>query len=391
MATLCPNCGAELPVAHARFCSNCGTLLSTEPAQTLESSSSNSHSIQARSPALAPSDTPVWGTRHSHSVPQEQIAQQPRHPANAAGHELRVKVWESNKDEPVKAISVPQEEMPESVKTEEAVSSLPTVPLMGSVLAPTKPSQTPEESPPVVPSPDVQDVNKARQATVEQLDTTPLTSYSPKELVKPLTPAPSVAPALLQRQNVFPMRASDLSVRSRRPLFIGLALIVALIVIGSIAWAIVLQPFSVPTVTNPQQHFRDTRFGLSLSYPTGWRVQVDTKASALHFADSTNTAQVNITTSNAAGTNEALYAQKLLSQLGMTNVKPAASLTFAGAHWLQFQGSVLEKGASYTETLLVTVHGAHLYTLAQLAPQDIYTQEDHLIFTPIRSSLRFLP
>ncbi len=381
MATLCPNCGAELPTTSARFCSNCGTLLSTGPAQSSESSSSKSNTAQIPSSASTPSETPIQVDGHSRSVLHEQIAQQPQPAATMIGRELRVKVWEADKDEQVEAASVQQEEKPETV------SNLPTVPLINNVLAPVK---APEVSPRMTPSPDMHDM------TIEQLDTTPLTSYSHKEPLKPITPVPSgpsraAIYSQAQTQNVFAMKVGTLSPGSRKPLFIGLAFVLVLLVVGVIAWALVLQPFSVPTVTNPQQHFHDTRFGLSLSYPTGWHVQVDSKASILHFTDSTNTAQVNITVSNAAGSNEALYAQKLVFQLGMTNVKPLAPLTFAGASWLQFQGSVLEKGASYTETLLVTVHGAHLYTLAQLAPQGIYTQEDHLVFAPIRSSLQFLP
>ena len=385
MATLCPNCGAELPTASARFCSNCGTLLSTGPAESSESSSSKSNTAQIPSSASTPSETQVQVQVDGHSRPMlhEQIAQQP----TMIGRGLRVKVWEADKDEQVEATSAPQEEKPETVKTSETVSNLPTVPLMTNVLAPVK---APEVSPHMTPSPDV------HAMMVEQLDTAPLTSYSHKEPLKPLTPVPlepsrAAIYSQAQAQNMFAMKVGTLSPGSRKPLFIVLAFVLVLLVVGVIAWALVLQPFSVPTVTNPQQHFHDTRFGLSLSYPTGWHVQVDAKASVLHFADSTSTAQVNITVSNAAGANEALYAQKLIPQLGMTNVKSSATLTFAGTSWLQFQGSVLEKGASYTETLLVTVHGAHLYTLAQLAPQGIYTQEDHLVFAPMRSSLQFLP
>ncbi len=310
-----------------------------------------------------------------------QPSQQPQPAATMMGRELRVKVWEADKDEQVETASIPQEEKPETV------SNLPTVPLMANVLAPVK---APEVSPHMTPSPDM------HAMTVEQLDTTPLISYSHKNPLKPVTPVPlepsrAAIYSQAQTQNVFAMKIGTLSPSSRKPFFIVLAFVLVLLVVGVIAWAVVLQPFSVPTVTNPQQHFHDTRFGLSLSYPTGWHVQVDAKASVLHFTDSTSTAQANITVSNAAGSNEAVYAQKLVSQLGMTNVKPLVPLTFAGASWLQFQGSVLEKGASYTETLLVTVHGAHLYTLAQLAPQGIYTQEDHLVFAPMRSSLQFLP
>src|SRR2546430_16093008 len=53
-------------------------------------------------------------------------------------------------------------------------------------------------------------------------------------------------------------------------------------------------------------------------------------------------------------------------------------------------GSVLEGGASYTETVIVTVHNQHLFTILLLAPQITYAQEDQLVFSSMRSSFQFV-
>jgi hypothetical protein len=349
--TICPNCGAELRNAQARFCSNCGAQVSTE---TVHEAKSTSTTPQVPS---SPSVVQTQAAKHSHPVLHEQIAQQPQRRGSVAHEqhtpvagtdvrELRIKVWDVDEGNKL-------------VETQEQAN--------------------------VDVSVDKEKENERKQA-IEQLATTPLISYRQEEMPKSVGPARS--PSMPVR-SVPPVLAGE-GWRSRKLVIMGVGLVAALIILGSIVWAIVLQPFSVSPVTAPLQHFQSTHFGISLLYPTGWKVQADTKASILRFTDSTDTDQVTITVSNAAGTNEIIYVQKLAAQLGMTNVKIAAPLTFAGAQWQQLQGSVLVRGASYTETLFVTVHGSHLYTLEQLAPQGTYAQEEHVVFAPMRSSLRFL-
>ena len=345
--TICPNCGAELRNAQARFCSNCGAQVSTEAVHEAKSTSTTP---QAPS---SPSAGQTQAANHNHPVLHEQIAQQPQRRGSVAHdqhapvagtdvRELRIKVWDvdgGNK------LAGPQEQA----------------------------------------SVDEEKENEHKQA-IEQLATTPLISYRQEDMPKSVGPV--LSPSVPVR-SVPPVLTGE-AWRSRKLVIMGVGLAVVLIMLGSIVWAIVLQPFSVSPVTAPLQRFQSTHFGVSLLYPTGWKVQADTKASVLRFADSTATDQVTITVSNAAGTNEIIYVQKLAAQLGMTNVKMAAPLTFAGAQWQQLQGSVLVRGASYTETLFITVHGSHLYTLEQLAPQGTYAQEEHVVFAPMRSSLRFL-
>ncbi|MFL5654384.1 MAG: hypothetical protein ACJ8CB_09425, partial [Ktedonobacteraceae bacterium] len=84
------------------------------------------------------------------------------------------------------------------------------------------------------------------------------------------------------------------------------------------------------------------------------------------------------------------YLQQEASQLGMTGQKKGPALSFAGVSWQQMQGSVLERGASYTGTVVVTVHNQHLFTMLLLAPQITYAQEDQLVFSGIRSSFQFV-
>jgi hypothetical protein len=74
----------------------------------------------------------------------------------------------------------------------------------------------------------------------------------------------------------------------------------------------------------------------------------------------------------------------------MTGAKVGTPLSFAGARWQLVQGSVQKSGANYTETVLATVHGNHLLTLIQSAPQSIYADEEKLVFSGIRSSLEFV-
>jgi len=99
---------------------------------------------------------------------------------------------------------------------------------------------------------------------------------------------------------------------------------------------------------------------------------------------------VNIVVGFANGGDLGQYLQQEASQLGMTGQKKVSPHSFAGESWQQIQGSVLEGGASYTETVIVTVHNQHLFTILLLAPQITYAQEDQLVFSSMRSSFQFV-
>jgi hypothetical protein len=73
----------------------------------------------------------------------------------------------------------------------------------------------------------------------------------------------------------------------------------------------------------------------------------------------------------------------------MSGAKSVVPLSFAGMSWQGMQGTVLQSGASYTCTIFATTHANHLVMLTQLAPQSVYHQEDSVVFSALRQSLRF--
>jgi hypothetical protein len=239
----------------------------------------------------------------------------------------------------------------------------------------------------------------ARFDAVEQLNTAPLTpvpgvtplSQPSKESGQPFTYSPDMVPV----QDVQQTPPPQVSVspkphrKSRKPLVL-VSLLLLVLVGGVGAWVVVWEPFSVPVITQPQQNFKDTRLGFSLLYPSGWRLQVDRGKATAHFYDSSHTAQVNVVVgfANVGGLDQYMHQQA--NQLGITGQKNGPLLTFAGASWQQIQGSVSERGASYTETVMVTVHNQHIFTILLLAPQITYAQEDQLVFSSIRSSFQFV-
>jgi hypothetical protein len=82
--------------------------------------------------------------------------------------------------------------------------------------------------------------------------------------------------------------------------------------------------------------------------------------------------------------------QQQATKMGMSTVKAGVTLTFAGASWQQLQGTVQQSGASYTDTLLATLHGGQLFMIVQQAPQNNYADWEKEFFVPLRSSFKFL-
>jgi hypothetical protein len=178
--------------------------------------------------------------------------------------------------------------------------------------------------------------------------------------------------------------------RQRLPVIFVAAVIVALILIGVGSWVFIAQPFSVPAVTQPQLSFSDAHMGLSLLYPNGWTYKKDATDSIVQFYDSSHTAQIIIAISNTNTSTITTYLQKQLAQLGMSGAKSAAPLSFAGMSWQSMQGTVQQSGANYTCTIFATTHANHLVMLTQLAPQSIYNEEESVVFSALRQSLRLL-
>ena len=220
--------------------------------------------------------------------------------------------------------------------------------------------------------------------------------YSPV-LQRPVTPVPipqsQFPPAQPVRQTppismpVPPLARPKKNNRKRLAIVFGLLFI--LLLGGVIAWVIVSQPFAVPEVTKTTQNFKDTSPGVSLQYPQKWAVDVNKQNGTVKFYDDNHTDQVNISALAASSQTIDQYIGKEVSSTGMTGQKTLAELSFAGATWQQIQGSVQQSGANYTATLLVTLHGAHYYTILQLAPSSTYPLEEQLVFSKMRSSFQF--
>lgn len=165
-------------------------------------------------------------------------------------------------------------------------------------------------------------------------------------------------------------------------------LLAALVLVGVGIWIVTAQPFTVAAVTQPQLSFSNNDLHISLLYPNGWQYKVDTSRSTVQFHDSSNTALVTIATTSANGQDIAPYLRAQAGHIGMANLKALPSLSFAGATWQQVQGTVQQSGANYTSTILATVSGNRMVTITQQAPQTTYNEEEDVIFSPIRASLK---
>ncbi len=214
---------------------------------------------------------------------------------------------------------------------------------------------------------------------VQPMQRRPDAPVAPPTQVWQQSPAPYVEPPA-------PVRRS----RNRKPLLIALVLLCLLALGGVGTWLFLGQSGGSQKNIQAKQAFSDAALGIALSYPGGWSTHVDHQQGNASFYDSSHTAQVTIATVPAAGQDAGQYMQKETTGLGMTGLKPGAPASFAGASWQQVQGTVQQKGATYSETLLVTVHGDRLFTLMQLAPQSVYADYDQVAFSNIRATFQFL-
>ena len=216
-----------------------------------------------------------------------------------------------------------------------------------------------------------------------------------RELTSPL---PSVAQSIPAKLSALPAAMRELTpsapalprTHQRLPIPVVSAVLAAIVLIGVGSWLVFAQPFSVPSVTQPLLDFSDAHLGLSLLYPNGWTSKKDASDSTVQFYDSSHTAQVIIASSNTNNSTITAALQKQSAQLGMSGAKSVAPLTFAGASWQAMQGTVQQNSASYTCTIFVTTHANRLVIWTQLAPQGVYNQEESVIFSAMRQSLRFL-
>ena len=355
-------------------------------------------------------------------APQEsQPVQNASSPPAPAERELRVKVWEQNNS---------PTPLPEStIEAEE-----------GDIEdAPTSPLETPER--PTIENLPSQRGSDTPRDGIEHLDTIPMSNYAQKQPLQQAphlsrslhddTPSPAPSKQQQQRQSNYtntpipyssmpqqPMAASQSPQyspaqrsqaphmpstqekrvpaaatptasqrqKSRVPFIILLALL-GILILGGGVWVLLAQPFSISSVTQPLQGFKDTSLGIALSYPTSWSVQ--RSATSVLFSDSSHTAQVKLTVADDTS-DAAHYVQQQATKSGMTAIKPLGTNAFAGLSWQEVQGNLQQDGANYTTTMLATVHGTHMYVLTQMAPQNVYADEESVVFSTMRNSLKFL-
>jgi hypothetical protein len=180
--------------------------------------------------------------------------------------------------------------------------------------------------------------------------------------------------------------------RPRRRWSIVVVLLVVLVLggLGALgAMMFLSQQSSNNPVIQTQVGFSDAQLGISLLYPNGWLKQVDAGKSTAHFYASNHIGQVDIMVTTSSGTvTQALQQQA--TKMGMSAIKAGATLTFAGASWQQLQGTMQQSGASYTDSIVATIHGSQLFMIVQQAPQNNYADWEKEFFVPLRGSFKFL-
>lgn len=354
----------------------------------------------------------------------------PTQRGTAPGRPLQVKVWDGTESEtgaPSRA------RVDESVPVDDnSMETLPTRPLSASM-----PGITPPRKSNVAPA--ARPAQDARVDEVEYLDTMPLAtpsqarqtpwpsvegfaqpqSRAPQHnlfaeearISHPASPFPPPAPAAperpMQQQRMATQATSQPGLarqvaappvalsrpkrgQGKRPLMVTVVVLIILVIAGAVAFVVVKQPFSVASVTQPQQTYSNSQLGFSVQYPNGWITTVDSGKTTASFYDTSHTDQFIVLTGGNAS-NVSQYLQQEASKSGMTNQQTnLPTLAFGGASWQQLKGNTLVNGASYTETLLAAAHGSSLVMIVQLAPQTTYGQEEQLVFSPMRASFQFL-
>lgn len=167
-------------------------------------------------------------------------------------------------------------------------------------------------------------------------------------------------------------------------------LLVLLLVAGGGAFLAYYQLSSGGAVLQPHQSYQVTALGVSLSYPQHWTAQVDQAHNVVHFADSSQTGQINLSRADANGQTLNQYLNQQTTQMGITAPQVDPAVTFAGSSWQQVQGNVTQKGATYMAVLYVTQRTGRFYALTCLSPLTAYSQMETDDFAPLRASFKFL-
>jgi hypothetical protein len=338
-------------------------------------------------PIQAMPATPAWPAPVTHVSVKEPSA-----PTQRSGEQNKMApILTSSNDEAAPAREVcanveEEEEIREHADVEEAaIEDLPTralaVPVEDAVNVavedvPTQAVDVPVEDLPTrsMPVP-VEKQSHVQEQAVEKEPSDPFSS----------TPATQVE----DRENF----VEDWRVRrSRRrwPIVVALLVVLVLGSLGALGVMMLLsQQSSNDPVIQAQVGFSNTQLGIALLYPNGWLKQVDTSKSTALFYASNHIGEVDVMVTTSSGTVKQALQQQA-TKMGMSTIKAGATLTFARASWQQLQGTVQQSGASYTDTLLATLHGSQLFMIVQQAPQNNYADWEKEFFVPLRNSFKFL-
>jgi hypothetical protein len=447
VAMLCSQCGKTIEKDEARFCNHCGVPVQRQSSVAQPSEQENQPASSSHQPvsSSAQEDKPVHKQvveqQHQRPPLREQIAEQPgakRQPSVRVQAPQQMGEERTGEEHPalkeqMAHIRPPSHPVPPAAPTKpemspgtgeqstdydlQAVHSVKSDPVEWLADLPSTPplagQQDSEEEEPVeemptrlIASPPAteQKENKQEEEPVEERPTQchvealpPAEQKENKEEQKPVEERTTQLMAREVLKNAPAEHVEDMPTvpfaydkaktrTSRKPLAIVLA---ALVLVGVGIWIIVAQPFSVSSITQPQVGFNDNTLHISLLYPNGWMYKVSTSQSTVLFHDSTNTAQMTIITASAAdGSDLSTYLQAQADRVGIATPKTISPASFAGATWQGVQGTVQQKGANYTCTVFATVQGNRLITIIQQAPQSTYNQEDNLVFSQMRSSLK---
>jgi hypothetical protein len=421
----CAHCGKIQPSDSTRYCSKCGKILpSSRPIKSSLSGGPPAWMKQLESSLTKPLTNIPPRELRVNVEEQEKPENHSLLENNNGSFEGEEDVVDDLPTRPLSVVGSPRidaqslttsNQSEESIDDEEIEDDLPTMPLIASL---------PETLQVQHISPSSANGNVAHLDEIEKILTRPIAaqrqsispaavnhvqqhrqaSQAPFEpvhspvLQRPVTPMlfpqPLLSPVQTLRQTppvsmpVPPVAHPER--KSRRRLMVVFVLLFILLLGGVVAWLILLQPFAVPEVTKTTQSFQNANLGISLQYPQQWKAEVHEQNGTVYFYDDNHTDQVNITVVATGGQSIDQYSSKVAGSLGMTGQKTEASLSIAGASWQQVQGNVQQSGATYTATLLVTIHGGRYYTILQLAPSSTYLHEDQLVFSIVRSSFQFL-
>lgn len=348
--------------------------------------------------------------------------------------ELRIKVWEGKEEEASGVEDLPTALMPATLageKQEQPASpevpsdqpasngaqegegergdaDLPTRPMVAQLAVPERvhaqrslerrfpeqsyrqaipprplPGQTREQQQQGLPAQAAANLNLNQSPTRQQ----PMRPGMPLSLPSYPQPVAAPAPARPERR------------KSKMRVVVVLNMILLLVAGGLIYWIVAFQPFSVPDVTRPSLSFSNANLGIALQYPQGWTSQLDGLHQSVSFFDANHIDHVSISVTPSNGTSMTSFVNKEVAQLGLTAQKNLSPVTFAGTNWQQVQGNVLVSGATYTERLLVALHGNRFYAIVFYAiiqqnatpgPVVTYADADRLFFSMFRASFQFL-